>query len=423
MKSLYFSAIFILSSVLSIGQLNWNTKAPFPGVARHHPITFALDGNGYVLAGVTTTMVKDFYRYAPLSDSWTKMADFPGPARGFAYAVTNNGKAYVGFGRSITNQILKDLWEYDPTTNTWIELTSCTCAARFHPAFVSTTNGKLFVGAGGSATGNLNDWYEYDISTDSWKKHANIPGNTRHHPYYFGIGTDAYVGFGHGSTFVPGFRLASTNIYNDFYRFNSVDGTWTKMSDFPGEGKVAGAQFDSGKYGYIISGEDEGHQNYDSGYFYQYIPTTDTWEKQESHPGDSRWATGTFVIDQVVYLVGGQDSRSVNTNEMVSYDLTLIDNVVDDDDLIGTNFVNVSENEYGQRFQMFPNPAAGILNFRIDSDSETAVSLFDLNGKLVLSEFLSNSASSISLMELDPGMYIVQIENEGVIVRERLIKQ
>ena len=90
MKNLYLSSILVLSSLLAIGQFNWKTKASFPGAARHHPITFALDGNGYVLAGVTTTMVKDFYRYDPLSDSWTKMADFPGPARGFAYAVTNN---------------------------------------------------------------------------------------------------------------------------------------------------------------------------------------------------------------------------------------------------------------------------------------------------------------------------------------------
>ncbi len=421
MKNLYLSSILVLSSLLAIGQFNWKTKASFPGAARHHPITFALDGNGYVLAGVTTTMVKDFYRYDPLSDSWTKMADFPGPARGFAYAVTNNGKAYVGFGISTTNQNLKDLWEYDPTTNTWVELTSCTCAARFHPAFVSTTNGKLFVGAGGSATGNLNDWYEYDIAADSWKQHSNIPGNTRHHPYYFGIGTDAYVGFGHGSTFVPGFRLASTNIYNDFYKFNSIAGTWTKMSDFPGEGRVAGAQFDSGKYGYIISGENEQHQNFDSGHFYQYIPDTDTWSKQESHPGDSRWATGTFIIDQVVYLVGGEDSRSMAMNEMVAYDLTLIDNVEKDVD--ENDFVSVFEKYNAQRFELFPNPAVAVLNFRIDSDSETAVSLFDLNGKLVLSEVFSNSASSISLVEIDPGMYTVQIENEGVVVRERLIKQ
>ncbi|MFT6442447.1 MAG: N-acetylneuraminic acid mutarotase [Salibacteraceae bacterium] len=426
MKNLHISFIFLLSCLLAIGQSNWKTKAPFPGVARHHPIAFSLIGNGYVLAGTAgaqaggaDTYVKDFYRYDPISNTWTKMADFPGVARSFSYAVTNDGKAYVGFGISSTNQYLNDLWEYDPIANTWKQLASCSCVGRFHPAFVSTANGKLFVGAGGSATGNRKDWYEYNISSNSWLKHPDLPGDTRHHPYFFGIGTDAYVGMGHGTTFVPGFRLTSTNIYNDFYKFNTVNNSWTKLSDFPGEGRVAGSQFNNGKYGYIISGENEQHQNFDSGYFYQYTPDLDSWIKQESHPGNgSRWATGTFVVDNMVYLVGGEDASGLRLNEMLSFDLSTIEEEETDPNL------NVGvESLFGEsNFQMFPNPASDVLNFQIDSDSETSVCLFDLNGKLITKQTISKSESTISLVELDPGIYIVQIDNEGVIVRERLIK-
>ena len=71
---------------------------------------------------------------------------------------------------------------------------------------------------------------------------------------------------------------------------------------------------------------------------------------------------------------------------------------------------------------MFPNPATDVLYFQIDSDSETSVCLFDLNGKLIIKQTISKSESTISLVELEPGMYVVQIDNEGVIVRERLIK-
>ena len=47
----------------------------------------------------------------------------------------------------------------------------------------------------------------------------------------------------------------------------------------------------------------------------------------------------------------------------------------------------------------------------------------DLKGKLVLDQTVTNSETSISVSHLDPGMYIVQIENEGVLTRERIIKQ
>jgi len=428
MKKIALCSILLISSIMAHSQANWTTKAPFPGTARHHPITFSLLDYGYVLAGVAgaqagvgqDSYVKDFYRYDPINDSWTKLADFPGAARGFSYAVTNNGKAYVGFGISSTNQYLNDLWEYDPITNSWKQLASCTCDARFHPAFVSTNNGKLFVGAGGSATGNRKDWYEYNIASNTWIKQPDLPGETRHHPYYFGIGTDAYVGFGHGSVFVPGFRMTSTNIYKDFYKFNTLDNTWTKLNDFPGEGRVAGGQFDNGKYGYIISGENEQHQNFANGDFYQYLVDTDSWVKQKSHPGNgSRWATGTFVIDDVIYLVGGEDASGLRLNQMLAYDLSTIEEEEEEIDInVGVeSFVN------GTKIQLFPNPATDVLTVRIDSDDETSISLFDLKGKLVLDQTVTNSETSISVSHLDPGMYIVQIENEGVLTRERIIKQ
>jgi hypothetical protein len=49
----------------------WEEAAPFPGEARHHPVTFSIDGVGYLVTGSTNT--KDFYRYDPVADAWERI--------------------------------------------------------------------------------------------------------------------------------------------------------------------------------------------------------------------------------------------------------------------------------------------------------------------------------------------------------------
>lgn len=245
-------------------QAEWLETESLPGQGRHHPVTFTLDGYGYVATGSTTGdhYTNDFFRYDPSADSWEVLPDFPGPGRGYAYGGTYQGKAYLGFGTSPA--YLNDLWEYDPATEEWTELASLPGSGRAHPAFVITNDGKIFVGLGNAAQ-NFRDWYEYDIATNTWTEHELLPGPARHHPYYFNIGDTPYAGFGHGGA-----------IYSDWYRWNRDTDTWTQMDFFPGEGRVAGTQFSHDGKGYVLSGEGEDHQQLDYGEFYEYDPATDT---------------------------------------------------------------------------------------------------------------------------------------------------
>ena len=76
--------------------------APLPdGHGTNHAFGFALEGMGYLVAGETEDGLSDaFYRYDPVSDSWTSLEDFPGDARGYAIGDVHEGKAYFGFGSS-----------------------------------------------------------------------------------------------------------------------------------------------------------------------------------------------------------------------------------------------------------------------------------------------------------------------------------
>ena len=49
-----------------------------------------------------------------------------------------------------------------------------------------------------------------------------LPSCQGHHPFYFAIDTDSYVGMGH----------YSNSIERDWYRYDSLDGTWNREEDF-----------------------------------------------------------------------------------------------------------------------------------------------------------------------------------------------
>ena len=154
--------------------------------------------------------------------------DFPGGPRGYAYGVSNDTMAYVGFGSNSSESgtiYPTDWWAYDILNDEWNQLSDFPSAGRRHPALV-IVNDKIYVGLG-SNTSNLGDWWEYDILNDVWSQKADLPGNDRHHPYYFSINNYAYVGFGHGSLPGPGSNpFSNSDIYNDFYRYNPETNDW-----------------------------------------------------------------------------------------------------------------------------------------------------------------------------------------------------
>ncbi len=312
-------------SLISFAQ-NWQSLPSYNGDSRHHPITFSNDRFGFVIAGQNSfgEYLEDSYRFDSQTQIWEQIADFPGGPRGFAYGVSNNTTAYVGFGSNSSESgtiYPTDWWSYDILNNEWSQLADFPSAGRRHPALV-IVNDKVYVGLG-SNTSNLGDWWEYDIINDVWSQKTNLPANERHHPYYFSIGNYAYVGFGHGSSPGPGSNpFSNSDIYNDFYRYNPETNDWLQLSNFPSESRVAGTQFSYNGKGYLLSGDGDDHGPLDSGELWEYNPQFDSWVQLESHPGNSRWAPGCFVINCDLYFTSGYDRiESVYYNDLIKFKL------------------------------------------------------------------------------------------------------
>lgn len=387
--------IIVLSSAgwVQAQQTKWKQMEDLPGSERHHPVTFSINGYGYALTGlaVPSRLLRDFYKYDARTNQWETMTDFPGAARSFAYGAEYNGKGYVGFGLSQA-AYLNDLWEYDPGTDSWKQLSSCPCSGRRHPAFTITSNGKLFVGMGDGQAGNMRDWWEYDIASDTWSQKVGLPGAARHHPYYFSLGTDAYVGFGHGT---------GLNIFKDFYKFNTLTDAWEQMQDFPGEARVAGSQFSHNGFGYVISGEGSDHNNLDTGEVYQYDPAKDSWKEMEPHPGSGLWAPGTFVVEDSVYLIAGEDAASDSQKSLWKFELPASKKQVPAN-------VETKEGETITSFTVYPNPVTGgVLRIGgVIPEAVKTLSLFSLDGQMV-QEFKSNHSGSYTLNDELAGIYLL----------------
>lgn len=384
--------------------------SPFSG---HHNINFSLDGIGYSVTGNVVssssdpigTASKQFYAYDTDTDTWNQLDDYPGPRRGYGIGDVWNGKAYIGFGIDENDNALRDLWEYDPDTDTWTELESCPCTARYHPTFVAV-NGKIFMGMGGSDDGNLNDWWEYEIATDKWKQRPSFPAAVRHHPYQFAIGDYVYAGFGHGSG--PGL-----NIYNDWYRYDPANQEWTQMASLPAEGRVAGTQFSYNGKGYVLSGDGDNHSFMDTGEFWEYDPVADSWTELPPHPGTSRWAPSSFVIDDYVYFMTGLSQSLVEDTYVWRYSM----------DGIPPTSTNDLENE---ALNVFPIPSNDFITIELKNANSKiqSISLFNLKGQLI-QEYpaIDINSTTINIQDLAIGVYQLQVSLEDEVLVQKIVRQ
>lgn len=395
MKQLYIALILLLP-LFSTAQ-EWEAVAPVPDNFRtDHSFGFGLNGQGYLVTGGNFEIGRrynNFYSYDPTEDLWTRKDDFPGAPRGFAIGDIYEGKAYFGFGASDTGERLKDLWVYDPDLDEWTELSPCDCIARTHPAFV-ISDGVIYVGLGGGDFGNLNDWWAYDIASDTWEQKAQFPSLPRHHPFMFSADGYPYVGFGHGDTFIS----------NQWYKYDPATDTWEEKTTLPAEGRVAGTQFSYDGKGYVLSGDGDDHDIMPTGEFFEYDPAEDAWTQLTPHPGPSRWAPASFIVNDEVYLINGW--RNGYPSEVWKYRL-------------GGNATSTKD-DLATGIEVYPNPFQTTVTMpAIDEKATVVISTSD--GKVVYNQVYTND--TLDLGFLPKGTYVLEVIATSTTKRQLIVKQ
>ncbi|MEP2059590.1 MAG: IPT/TIG domain-containing protein [Maribacter litoralis] len=99
----------------------WAKVADFPGNSnRRNSSVFVINNESYVGNGATNTGSNDFWKYSALNDQWIKIKNFPGAKRNTAY-FENNNMGYVITGNNVGGSNRDESFKYDPITDEWLE--------------------------------------------------------------------------------------------------------------------------------------------------------------------------------------------------------------------------------------------------------------------------------------------------------------
>lgn len=167
--------------------------------------------------------------------------------------------------------------------------------------------GYQFVCSGSNCTFSYyKDLWRLDTATTLWTRMTDFPGEGRSNAVVFVIGDKAYVTGG-----------SSAN-HTDMWQYSTSTNTWTQKADFPGCVSRATA-FAIGTKGYVGLGQGIGGncQN-----FWAYDTSSNAWAKVDSFPGRNRNDAVGFAIGDTGFVIGGTIGPPNFVAEVWSYSAT-----------------------------------------------------------------------------------------------------
>lgn len=254
---------------------SWKRVADFPGTARYKSSIFSLNGNLYVGGGSAGGALNDFWKYDPVNDSWTRLADFPVP-RCYPRAFANNLNGYIGAGFSADNSSkvqLYDYYKYSTQTDSWSQIASYPDnIGSYYVGYSVTVDGRPFVSLSNTTLTMR------ELVNDTWSSATTIHDMTDCPASgVFAIGKKFYV--------VVGNRINNT-VSNSTFEYNTENSTWTQKANFPGQARYAPAFFAIGNYGYYGCGMSTDQTQYQD--MWRYDPTKDKWIRIDNFTGGVR---------------------------------------------------------------------------------------------------------------------------------------
>jgi N-acetylneuraminic acid mutarotase len=225
--------------------LNSWTDIPTPLTPRVHATATSLNdciytGLGFASKGIYTddSYLRDFYRYEPATNTWTKLADYPSDKTVAAVSFSDGTYIYVGFGY---HGFSHELFRYDPEADTWKQVAASLKDSDFPPRVMSpvagAVGGRCFVGTG-FRNHVSSFWAEYIPANDKWEERTAVPGKSRHNAACTATDDKLFIfgGWHYGDSLTNGFH------YEDILCYTPADDKWSSygsMPDGPSESRIA----------------------------------------------------------------------------------------------------------------------------------------------------------------------------------------
>jgi N-acetylneuraminic acid mutarotase len=276
-------------------------KKSFPGEARENSVAVALNGAIYTGLGksrATNQSLKDWWKYNPATDVWTRVADCP--QRAIAVHVFSiNNKAYIGMG-VFDDYRSNAFYSYDPASNTWSAINSFPGTQTLFGAFFNSGQYGYIVGGEQrtpSAFIKVNDVWRFDPAHNSWKQLSPFPGIAREMANGFTLNNKGYV--------VGGSIQAPYSAITEAWAFDFTTESWKQIASMPFEaGSIGQFTFGLNNKGYVGGGNNNDTDGI-SQFVYEYDPSANTWTKKEQILNPIKYGTAYVNIGNIGYVICG----------------------------------------------------------------------------------------------------------------------
>jgi len=158
----------------------------------------------------------------------------------------------------------------------------------------------------------------YDSSNGVWRQILDFPGAPRSNAVGFSIGKVGYIGTGVGND--------SRTVYADFWSYDPASKTWNQIDSlhdgtttFPRKDAVA---MGFANTGYVMTGTDLNNFFND---VWKYDPGANQWTKQVYMPGSQRSGAVTWVYNGKGYLMAGRTPGTHWAVNNMCYDFWVFD--------------------------------------------------------------------------------------------------
>jgi len=121
--------------------------------------------------------------------------------------------------------------------------------------------------------------------------------------------------------------------------------------------------------------------------------------------------TLSYSVGQIITTTDSNVSGSISTGVQQAYEIFLV--------------TGINENSINLRTSVYPNPTTDFLKLEVESESLYGLTyeLFDLSGKLVASQKVNDTQTSIDIESFSKATYLLRVvQNNQIIKTYRIIK-
>lgn len=403
---------------------------PMPKAISNNAVTEGyINGNPYVFSfgGIDTSKIysgitNESFRYDITNDVWDTIPPLPNSINHIAAAASYvNGIIYIIGGYSVASNgsevSSKKVHRYDPVTNSYLQDGVNLPIAIDDQVQAVYKDSLIYIVTGWSNTTNVFNVQIYDTYLDSWSFGTAVSGSSSRvfgstgtiigdTIFYFGgattgtnFPTSNYLRKGFINPMSPNQIIWQVGVPNTAVR--AYRPSCTNIGSEPIW--VGGSSVSYNYNGIAYNGSGGVTPNnsiikYANGQIQELFPQTGLI------PMDLRGLAS--ISDSIKYIVGGMNLNQQVSNKTlrVKFDLT----------------TSIEEGTENVGVEIYPNPVQDLLTVKWGSKLSSSLTLYNINGARIR-ELIFSEKVEFSLGHLEPGAYIIQVQNKEQTIYKKLM--